>query len=356
MKERNQSFEVTLEHRTASTLSMDPESPPPEDIMPIHRPSAVQRELTAVSKLYDRDGKGYLNETERALRNMDTQNKGYLDTDKVYLIMQSLQDEQQRNNELMETIREEHKKALNLKKGVIGLGVFAVLLAVANIGTSFAVARLTRETKVQSNGDWTDLEGHRLATTSKVDELQLLPIPESERRRLRAVQDLACGNVQLTEDGEREVQCQLQGKVMFGEAVDLYQKFCSRWPNRANVCLGGGVDKVHINCNGKISTVHGGSKIPAIGPTLDTLGYEYLIFPTQGTGFEAEQELLPASVANSNSGNALARRSCTQEFQLGLYCETVSRECYAFASYDPVCGNNYEGVAICGPDPVVNDS
>ena len=41
------------------------------------------RRLTEVSKKYDRDGKGYLNETEQALRRMDSTNKGFLDEDKV---------------------------------------------------------------------------------------------------------------------------------------------------------------------------------------------------------------------------------------------------------------------------------
>ena len=43
----------------------------------------VERGLTEVSRKYDRDGKGYLNETERALRQMDSKNKGFLDQDKV---------------------------------------------------------------------------------------------------------------------------------------------------------------------------------------------------------------------------------------------------------------------------------
>ena len=41
------------------------------------------RRLTEVSKKYDREGKGYLNETEQALRRLDSTNKGFLDEDKV---------------------------------------------------------------------------------------------------------------------------------------------------------------------------------------------------------------------------------------------------------------------------------
>ena len=44
---------------------------------------AMARRLTEVSSKYDRDGKGYLNETERALRRLDSTNKGFLEDDKV---------------------------------------------------------------------------------------------------------------------------------------------------------------------------------------------------------------------------------------------------------------------------------
>jgi len=46
----------------------------------------IQRRLTEVSRKYDRDGKGYLNETETALRRMDSKNKGFIDDDKVGLV------------------------------------------------------------------------------------------------------------------------------------------------------------------------------------------------------------------------------------------------------------------------------
>ena len=50
------------------------------------RPKPVQRCLTEVSRKYDHGDKGYLNETEQALRRMDTQNKGFIDQDKVWAL------------------------------------------------------------------------------------------------------------------------------------------------------------------------------------------------------------------------------------------------------------------------------
>lgn len=49
----------------------------------VPRPAMVQRRLTEVSSKYDIDGKGYLNDTEIALRRLDSKNKGFLEQDKV---------------------------------------------------------------------------------------------------------------------------------------------------------------------------------------------------------------------------------------------------------------------------------
>jgi hypothetical protein len=45
--------------------------------------------------------------------------------------------------------------------------------------------------------------------------MEIKPIADaSERRRLRAVQDLACGQVSVTEDGEREEPKRRKGLVV----------------------------------------------------------------------------------------------------------------------------------------------
>ena len=138
-------------------------------------PHIVRRGLTEVSAMFDRNGKGYLDDTERALRRMDSQNKGHLGVDKVCLIFESLQVEQERSAELLEALRVESKKAMSLKRGVIALSVFAVLLALANIGTSFAVNKLVKEMKVGPTGDLVALDnGMRLGTTSKLVSFERL--------------------------------------------------------------------------------------------------------------------------------------------------------------------------------------
>lgn len=119
--------------------------------------------LSEVSKQFDRDGKGYLDETELALRRMDSQNLGYLTVHKVYSIMQSLQTEQKKSAQLLRALDRQQKESLFLKKGILGLCVFAVLLALSNIGTSFAAAKLAKEVVVSTEtGDL-----NNIATVSK---------------------------------------------------------------------------------------------------------------------------------------------------------------------------------------------
>jgi hypothetical protein len=116
--------------------------------------------LTMVSQQYDRDGKGYLDETEEKLRKLDTENTGVVSLDKVFRIMEQLQQEQ--------------KKSMSLKKIVIALSCFAFLLAIANIGTSFTAAKLAQDTNVNAAGDFVSKEtGMRLSTRSMTDVFEV---------------------------------------------------------------------------------------------------------------------------------------------------------------------------------------
>lgn len=67
------------------------------------------------------------------------ENVGHLDLNKVYALMQEM--EKHQNN------------AVTFKNMSIALAIFAVLLALATIGTSFAAATLAKETTYNSNGD-----------------------------------------------------------------------------------------------------------------------------------------------------------------------------------------------------------
>jgi len=46
--------------------------------------------LSTISKKYDTSGKGYLDENERKMRELDTSNRGYLTNDRVYDMMEEM--------------------------------------------------------------------------------------------------------------------------------------------------------------------------------------------------------------------------------------------------------------------------
>jgi len=330
MKDVKEPLDSTLDENGFPTIVEDEEdsyTTPPENHH-VQRPSVVKRELTEVSKKYDRHGKGFLDDAERALRNMDSENQGYLQPDQVFRVMESLQEEQKRSTELIDEIRREHKQTVGLKRIVIILTSFVFLLALSNIGTSFAAARLTKDMKVSSQyHDLVSLSGQRLGTTSKEVEFSmgsvLTDVTPQRRRHLQDIEALVCD----TENSEVGYVCNLQGVVTLEEAVLMYQQFCPGWPNNDSKCQGSGVSRLVLNCNGVRSTIFGGSMIPDTGPTTDLLGYEYMIFPTQGRSYQARQALYRSNI------KGFRNRPCMQDFEIGFYCPTAGTECFIFGSF-----------------------
>jgi len=328
-------IEATLEEGVRSFDSTDTSNndefgfpttpPPPTNMGEKARPRVVQRGLTEVSKKYDQGGKGYLTEAERALRQIDRENKGYLDLSQVLAIMDSLQEEQKRSSELIDTIRSEHKKAVSMKRAVIILTLFVVMLCIANIGTSFVAARLVKDTKVDQGAyDLVSLDGTRLGTTSKQPEFSLGSVadtPDARRRHLQSMQQVACGN---TPAG---YGCSLTGVITFENSISLYQQFCPGWPNDANICSGDGVDAVLLNCNGVRSKILGGIDLPADGPSVGDFGWTFWVFPSQYGDYTVQERVYPVNATNWNPG-------CLLEYKMSLYCPTDGSECAVFASYN----------------------
>lgn len=137
---------------------------------PVH-PGRDANKLSVISQQYDRGNKGYLDDTEKKLRQLDTENQGHLDINKVYELMQEFQTEQ--------------RKAMNLKRIVICLAAFAILLCLANIGTSFAAAKLAKDMKADSAGNLIVLSTNDLAGVSSKGKIyQLEPVDEKVLRML----------------------------------------------------------------------------------------------------------------------------------------------------------------------------
>lgn len=306
------------------------------------------RRLSTVSRRYDRDGKGYLDETEQALRRMDSQNQGYLGIDKIYGIVEELHNQEKQNSMLIEDLRTEAKANSSLRKGIFLLCVFTVLLTVSNIGTSLAAARLAKDTQVSTNNDLqSSSSGVRLGTTPKDVVVNMNPISEELRmrrsRHLQAASDLICPNITLANgtDSQSPIRCQLSGTMGSAEAEKLYELFCPGYKT-IGYCTGNGVSKINLNCRGHLSTLFGGAQLP---PTPPVSADGMTAYPTEGMGYVGEAAVFLF-------GRLIP---CIQEFTVGLYCPDepvimdsgeTNDDCMMFASWEPgICLGRVE---LCG--------
>ena len=241
--------------------------------------------------------------------------------------MDGLLAEQKINTELMQSIRTEYKKNMSLRRGLIGMGCFAVLLAVANIGTSFVAVKLVKDMQVsQTNNDLTNMNGQRVATTNKQIEFTFDPMVDSSsrRRRLQNMQSVACG---ASPNG---ANCRLKGVMNFDKSVDIYKQFCPDWPNADNACLGEGVDSMNINCNGARATIKGGLFLPPDGPGLYDGWY---LFPSVTGNYVVQELVYPVNKTASTQG-------CLLKYNLNVICPTDNTECGWFADFNTLdCPN-----------------
>mmetsp|Transcript_30429 Transcript_30429/g.73401 ORF Transcript_30429/g.73401 Transcript_30429/m.73401 type:complete len:350 (+) Transcript_30429:198-1247(+) len=160
------------------------------------KPGAANfRKLSTVSKMYDVDGDGKLDAAELAMRAMDKSGRGYLTNDTVYKMMK----------EQLET----QKQLFHVKRVMIVLLALVFILAVSNLGTSFAAAALSKDTATSSSAQIVDKKtDEELSTQSSTNlfEFQRAMITPDGRRRL------VCDK---TEGGD--VDCALSGSEPDGD-------------------------------------------------------------------------------------------------------------------------------------------
>lgn len=263
--------------------------------------------------------------------------------------MDNLLTEQKKSSELIDSIRAEHKKNMSLKRGLIGMGCFAVLLAIANIGTSFVAVRLVKDMKVGDTNDLTTMDGQRVGTTSKLpvftyDEPANTDL-ESRRRHLAAMEQAACWNI-----GFNNKRCDLLGVLNFQKSMEIYQELCNAWqpnytPNFAGSrCVGGGASNVLLDCNGVRSEIKGGFRhVPAEGPSIVDDGvWPYWSFPSKFGTYTVEEPVWFANETLRTSQN-----DCLLTYDLSVVCPTDGTECGYFATYDEtICPDRYPQVCM----------
>lgn len=123
--------------------------------------------------MYDVDGDGELNDAELAMRGMDQSGRGYITNDKVYKMMQDQIEVQ--------------KQLFRVKRVMFVLLALVVILALSNLGTSFAAASLAKDTTTSSNAEIIDKktdEGLSTQSSSASIEIQRTAITSEGGRTL----------------------------------------------------------------------------------------------------------------------------------------------------------------------------
>lgn len=140
--------------------------------------SATSKQLSVVSKAYDRGNKGYLDQTEQQMREMDESGRGHVPNNVVYDLMQ-------------ESVAM-HQKMATQRHLMIALACFTVILALANMATAFAAASLAKETTVSTaTGDLNVKDSateQRVGTTAKSETFEFGLAKESGSDRRRRLQ------------------------------------------------------------------------------------------------------------------------------------------------------------------------
>jgi len=115
--------------------------------------------LSNISKNYDLDGDGKLDETEMMMMKYDKNGDGTLDMREVHKIVRDLLVQQKE-------LENERKTILNMKKLIICLVVFAKILTLAMLGVSFAAAVIAKDTRADSvTSSFTDKNTNKALST-----------------------------------------------------------------------------------------------------------------------------------------------------------------------------------------------
>jgi hypothetical protein len=160
--------------------------------------------LSQTSMRYDIDGDGQLDPSEKAMRDMDTDNRGYLTNDQVYKVML----------EQMKLQRE----VFGLKRMSMVFVFIIFFLSLATLGTSFAAASLAKDTNVK-NGVLVVKGSDGVVGTSNVALTFTLTEVALSERRLVEEGGVGTGGITVTsitkEDAEKVADECGNGKTVF---------------------------------------------------------------------------------------------------------------------------------------------
>ena len=206
------------------TSSISPASASQDD----GAPSDKAGRLSTVSRMYDIRGDGELDEAELAMRHMDTSGRGYLTNEKVYQLMQDHVQTQ--------------RKLFQFKRIIIGLAVLVVILALSNLGTSFAAAILSKDTvtKTEETSDGEEFGADLIdkKTKEKVGTQTANDSIEVNRATSLCIEEdseLNCATDSYLSVPENVVKSMFY-KCLTGRTVNVARTFSSGHVKSINIC------------------------------------------------------------------------------------------------------------------------
>lgn len=188
------------------------------------RATVPKGRLSTVSQMYDLDGDGQLDAAEQAMRDMDKSNRGYLTNEKVYKMVQ----------EQLET----QKQLFHVKRIMFVLLAIVVLLAVSNLGTSFAAAIIAKDTTTTPDAELVDkASGEHISTQTSTEDfiIERTAVDSDGRRRLCSNdEDCGDGGGELTMPSNR---CKaLRRLCIKGKTVTLSRSWGYGQTTAHNIC------------------------------------------------------------------------------------------------------------------------
>jgi len=240
--------------RLSSRVSFDDNAPSVKEYITPKRDSLdhnrmMKARLSTVSKMYDIDGDGQLDEAEAAMRRMDTSGRGYLTNEKVLGLMTEQLAQQ--------------RQLFRMKKVIIGLAAIVLLLTLSNLGTSFAAAYLAKDTSVSDKEELVNSKTNEaLGTQSVVFHVPVEGgLPEDQvdegneiARRMNCIGnecdedtngDVNGDEIEFTSEpgeggyfirGDREGCFNIIRQCEGGRAVDIDRTFSNRQRVTINIC------------------------------------------------------------------------------------------------------------------------
>jgi hypothetical protein len=318
MNTDNFSDELTPSDRTGVSFAaaVDNEEPPYRKKSSQElRAAKARQSLSASAKQWDLDGDGELDDAEMALRNLDRSHKGTLSKEQMY--------------ELMADNLQTQRQLFKVKKVVIGLVAFTCVLALCNLGTSFAAAFLAKDTTT-ANGKFVDTHtGNTLKTDSSATTFNIdKELTDANRRRLVLACDEArrLVNPNAGNNAPTNYDCTVADNAVFmadgaaivdsceaGGTVNVVHDFSgSPGPTHLICQLGADYSATYDDINDQgtkyptMSVVYNGQSFITIGPNAERTSYVITGLYSQGT-----QRCDIAADCVPNSGLTCESNVCT---------------------------------------------